>query len=153
MSDRTQLPSHKETNPPHAQLFIAINPPLNFSPKIDFKVPSRWMIAVFNPVTKTWLTAQGRQNENRYALIKGEAPPEHSKLFEVANIPVSELADVEARIRSVFPEEHPLGEAQFNRQYVCDVLNNLVDGGIIGEDRARDTFLTVETFSLQLKAT
>ncbi|KAF5550375.1 hypothetical protein FPHYL_9395 [Fusarium phyllophilum] len=153
MSGRTQLPSNKETNPSHAQLFIAINPPLNFNPEINFKVPSRWMIAVFNPIPKKWLTADGRQNDARYALIKGEAPPENSKFFEVASIPVSKLDDVEARIRSVLPGENPLGEMQFNRQYVREVLNNLVDGGIIGEDQARDTFMAVKTYYLQLKAT
>ncbi|PNP79223.1 hypothetical protein FNYG_07299 [Fusarium nygamai] len=153
MSGRAQLPSNKETNPSKAQLFIAINPPLNFShkiDKIDFKIPSRWMIAVFNPVLTKWLTADGRQNENRYALIRGDAPPENSKLFEVAKIPASKLGDVEARIRSVLPDENPLGEIQFNCEYVREVLNNLVDGGIIGEHQTRDTFLAVEAYCLQL---
>ncbi|KAF4499488.1 hypothetical protein FAGAP_4338 [Fusarium agapanthi] len=153
MSDCTQLPSKKETKPPHAQLSIAINPALNFNPKIDYRVPSRWMLAVFNPVLNKWLTAQGRQNDARYALIKGETPPKHCKFFEVTKIPVSELAAVEARIRSVLPEENPLGEAVFNRQYVHDVLKNLVHDGIIMETRARDTFLAAEAFSFQLKAT
>ncbi|EWG54808.1 hypothetical protein FVEG_12919 [Fusarium verticillioides 7600] len=153
MSARTQLPYNKETNPSKAQLYIVLNPPLNFNlkrDKIDFKVPRRWMIAVFNPVLIKWLTADGRQDEARYALIKGDAPPENSKLFEVAKIPVSKLGDVEARIRSVLPDENPLGEMQFNRGYVREVLNNLVDGGIIGEHQARDTFLAVEAYCLQL---
>ncbi|KAF5620382.1 hypothetical protein F25303_12622 [Fusarium sp. NRRL 25303] len=152
MSDRAKIPSGEETNPPHAQLFIAASPSLHFKPKIDFTVPSRWMVAVLIPSTNTWLTAQGRQNETRYALIKGEAPPDNSKFFEVANIPVSKLGEVEARIRSVLPEENPEGETQFNRQYVRDVLKDLVDGGIIREDQARDALLAVETFAeLQLK--
>nr|RBQ84777.1 hypothetical protein FVER53263_12919 [Fusarium verticillioides] len=153
MSARTQLPYNKEKTPSKAQLYIVLNPPLNFNlkrDKIDFKVPSRWMIAVFNPVSIKWLTADGRQNEARYALIKGDAPPESSKLFEVAKVPVSKLGDVEARIRSVLPDENPLGEMQFNREYVREVLNNLVDGGIIGEHQARDTLLTVEAYCLQL---
>ncbi|KAF5678213.1 hypothetical protein FDENT_9017 [Fusarium denticulatum] len=153
MSPRAQLPSNKETNPPKAQLFIALNPPLNFNrkiDKIDYKIPSRWMIAVFNPILTKWLTADGRQNEARYALIKGDAPPENTKLFEVASIPFSKLGDVEARIRSVLPDENPLGEMQFNREYVREVLNNLVDGGMVGEGSARDTFLAVEAYCLQL---
>ncbi|KAF5594734.1 hypothetical protein FPCIR_4748 [Fusarium pseudocircinatum] len=153
MSDRAQLPSTKETKPSKAQLFICINPPLYFNhknEKIDFKIPNRWMIAVFNPIPTNWLTADGRQNETRYALIKADAPPENSKLFEVGRIPVSKLGDVEARIRSVLPDENPLGEMQFNREYVREVLNNLVDGGIIGEGPARDTFLAVDTYCLQL---
>jgi len=153
MSARTQLPSNKETNPPKAQLFIVLNPPLDLNlkrDKIDFKIPIRWMIAVFNPVLIKWLTADGRQNEARYALIKGEAPPEHSKLFELAKISVSKLGDIEARIRFVLPDENPLGEMHFNREYVREVLNNLVDSGIIGEHQARDTFLAVETYCLQL---
>ncbi|EXK28646.1 hypothetical protein FOMG_15109 [Fusarium oxysporum f. sp. melonis 26406] len=153
MSDRTQLPSNDETSPSHAQLFIAVSPPLDFKPKIDFQVPSRWMFAALNPITTTWLTAQGRQNEARYALVKYDGPPAHSKFFEVASIPISELGDVEARVRSVLPEENPQGEAAFNRQYVRDVLKNLVDGGILGEDRAGDALLAVETFAkLSLKA-
>ncbi|CVL07660.1 uncharacterized protein FMAN_14537 [Fusarium mangiferae] len=154
MSDRTKMSSGEETNPPHAQLSIAASPSLDFKPKIDFKVPSRWMVAVLVHSTSTWLTAQGRQNEARYALIKGEAPPEGSKFFQVASIPVSKLGDVETRIRSVLLEENPEGETQFNRQYVRDVLKNLVDGGIIREDRARDALLAVEAFAeLQSKAT
>ncbi|RBA15761.1 hypothetical protein FPRO05_12368 [Fusarium proliferatum] len=154
MSDRTKLPSSEETNLSDAQLFIAASPILYFMPKIKFKVPSRWMVAVLIPSTSTWLTAQGRQNEARYALIKGEAPPEGSKFFEVAHIPVSKFGDVEARIRSVLPEENPEGETQFNRQYVRDVLKNLVDGGITREDQARDALLAVEAFAeLSLKAT
>ncbi|KAF5631161.1 uncharacterized protein FTJAE_8027 [Fusarium tjaetaba] len=153
MSARAQLPSNKEINLSKAQLFIVINPPLNFNleiEKIDVKIPSRWTIAVFDPVPIKWLTADGRQNEARYALIKGEAPPENSKLFEVAKIPDSKLGDVEARIRSVLPDENPLGEMQFNREYVREVLNSLVDGGIIRERPARDTFLAVETYCLQM---
>ncbi|KAK2925516.1 hypothetical protein FoTM2_013882 [Fusarium oxysporum f. sp. vasinfectum] len=107
-------------------------PPLDFKPKIDFQVPGHWMFAALNPITTTWLTAQGRQNEARYGLV---------------NIPISELGDVEARVRSVLPEENPQGEAAFNRQYVRDILKNLVDGGILGEDRARDALLAVETFA------
>ncbi|KAI1060270.1 hypothetical protein LB506_011121 [Fusarium annulatum] len=147
MSDRTKLPSSEETNLSDAQLFIAVSPIVDFMPKIKFKVPSRWMVAVLIPSTSTWLTAQGRQNEARYALIKGEAPPEGSKLFEVASIPVSNIGDVEARIRSVLPEENPEGETQFNRQYVRDVLKDLIDGGIIREDQVRDPLLAVEAFA------
>ncbi|KAH7147987.1 hypothetical protein DER46DRAFT_78329 [Fusarium sp. MPI-SDFR-AT-0072] len=153
MSERTQLPSNEETSPSHAQLFIAVSPPLDFKPKIDFQVPSRWMFAALNHITTTWVTAQGRQNEARYALVKYDGPPAHSKFFEIASILVSELCNVEARVRSVLPEENPQGEAEFNRQYVRDVLKNLVDGGIVGEDQARDALLTAETFAkLQLKA-
>ncbi|KAI1013763.1 hypothetical protein LB503_010633 [Fusarium chuoi] len=147
MSDRTKLPSSEETNPSDAQLFIAASPSLDFMPKIKIKIPSRWMVAVLIPSTNTWLTAQGRQNETRYALIKGQAPPEGSKFFEAASIPVSKLVDVEARIRSVLPEENPEGETQFNRQYVRDVLKNLADGGIIREDQARDALLAAEAFA------
>ncbi|RKL33152.1 hypothetical protein BFJ72_g10168 [Fusarium proliferatum] len=154
MSDRTKLPSSEEINPSGAQFFIAASPALDFMPKIKFKVPSRWMVAVLIPSTNTWLTAQGRQNEARYALIKGEAPPEGSKLFEVASIPVSNIGDVEARIRSVLPEENPEGETQFNRQYVRDILKDLIDGGIIREDQVRDPLLAVEAFAeLALKTT
>ncbi|KAG7406069.1 hypothetical protein Forpe1208_v013729 [Fusarium oxysporum f. sp. rapae] len=142
MSDRTQLPSNEETSPSLAQLFIAVSPPLDFKPKIDFQVPSRWMFAALNPITTTWVTAQGRQNEARYALVKYDGPPAHSKFFEIASILVSELCNVEARVSSVLPEENPQGEAEFNRQYVRDV-----------EDQARDALLAAETFAkLQLKA-
>ncbi|KAF4959474.1 hypothetical protein FGADI_1695 [Fusarium gaditjirri] len=153
MSDRTELLSNKETSPSNTQLFIAVSPPLDFKPKINFQVPSRWMFTTRNPITTTWMTAQGRQNEARYALVKYDAPPKHSKFFEVASVPVSELGNVEARVRSVLPEENPNGEAEFNRQYVRDVLKKLVDGRIIGEDQARDAFLAAETFTkLQLKS-
>ncbi|KAF5620811.1 hypothetical protein F52700_11137 [Fusarium sp. NRRL 52700] len=152
MSDSIQLPSNEEIIPSYGYVFIAISPPLNlnFKPRFNFKVPSHWMVAVFNPIPKKWLTAQGRQNDARYVLIKGEAAPDNSKFFYVGKFPVSELATVEARIRSVVPEENSLGEVQFERQYVRDVLKNLVDGGILQEDRARDNFLAAETWSLQL---
>ncbi|KAM0082341.1 hypothetical protein ACKRZS_005500 [Fusarium odoratissimum] len=97
------------TSPSHAQLFIAVSPPLDFKPKIGFQVPSRWMFAALNPSTTTWLTAQGRQNEARYALVKYDGPSKHPKFFEVASIPVSKLGDVEARVRSVLPEGKPQG--------------------------------------------
>ncbi|SCV49941.1 uncharacterized protein FFB14_11189 [Fusarium fujikuroi] len=142
MSDRTKIPSSDETNPPHAQLFIAASPSLDFKPKIDFTVPSRWMVAILIPSTNTGSPP------------KGEDPPEGSKFLEAGSIPVSRLVDVEARIRSVLPEESPEGETQFNRQYVRDVLKDLVDGGIIREDQARDALLAVEAFAeLPLKTT
>ncbi|KAG7426377.1 putative AC transposase [Fusarium oxysporum f. sp. raphani] len=118
MSDRTQLPSNEETSPSHAQLFIAVSPPLDFKPKIDFQVPSRWMFAALNPITTTWLTAQGRQNEARYALVKYDGPPAHSKFFEVASIPISELGDVEARASLGFQLGSHFDERSWKARFV-----------------------------------
>jgi hypothetical protein len=153
MSDRTNLPSNEETNPSHGKLFITVSPPMDFRPELNFQVPSRWSFVALNPMGNHWLTAQGRQNATRYTLIKYNAPPAEVRFFEVASIPVSQLGDVRARVLSVFPEEHPQGEDEFNRQYVRDILKNLVDGGIICEDQATDALLAVEASAqLQLEA-
>ncbi|KAF5550376.1 hypothetical protein FPHYL_9396 [Fusarium phyllophilum] len=131
-----------ETNPrgdSHAQLFIIVHP------------SNIWSFATLSHAKGLWLTTQALQTDIPKINPSLSYPGEDVKYFEITSIPNSWLRDVQVRVDLVAAVEMK-SDLQCNHQYVRDVLDSLVVGGILGKTQVSDVLLEIDVSSqLQLE--
>ncbi|CZR45723.1 uncharacterized protein FPRO_15101 [Fusarium proliferatum ET1] len=136
--------TRKETNPrsrSHAQLFVIV------------LASNIWSFATLNHANGLWLTTQARQADRPKVSTSFSCPGEDVKYFEITSIPTSWLRDVQVRVDLVAAVEMK-GDLEYNHQYVRDVLESLVVGGLLGKTQVSDVLLELDISSqLQLEAT
>ncbi|KAF5620812.1 hypothetical protein F52700_11138 [Fusarium sp. NRRL 52700] len=125
----------------HAQLFIIVN------------ASNIWSFATFNHGKDLWLTTQARQTDAPKINLSFRHPGEDVRYFEITSIPNSWLRNVQVRVDLVAAVDMK-GDLECNHQYVRDILEILVVGGILGSTQVSDVLLELDISSqLQLEAT
>ncbi|KAF5974860.1 hypothetical protein FCOIX_8051 [Fusarium coicis] len=118
--------TRKETNPrssSHAQLFIIVQP------------SNKWSFATLSHANGLWLTTQVRQTDISKIHTGFSPPDEDVNYFEITSIPNSWFRDVQVRVDLVAAIGMK-GDLESNHQYVRDVLESLVVGGILGKTQS-----------------
>ncbi|PNP79221.1 hypothetical protein FNYG_07297 [Fusarium nygamai] len=129
--------TRKETNPrssSHAQLFILVH------------ASNIWSFATLNHDKALWLTTQARQTDVPKINTDFSYPGDDVKYFEVTSIPSSWLRDVQVRVDLV-PAVQMKIDLECNHQYVQDILESLVVGGILGTTQVSDVLLEIDVSS------
>ncbi|KAI1060271.1 hypothetical protein LB506_011120 [Fusarium annulatum] len=125
----------------HAQLFVIIH------------ASNIWSFTTLNHSNGLWLATQARQTDFPKINTSFSCPGEDVKYFEITSIPNSWLRDSQARVDLVAAFEMK-DDLECNHQYVRDILESLVVGGILGKTQVSDVLLELDISSqLQLEAT
>ncbi|KAF5594733.1 hypothetical protein FPCIR_4747 [Fusarium pseudocircinatum] len=139
MSDILIRKEAKPRSSSHAQLFIIVHP------------SNTWSFATINHANGLWLTTQVRQT-NVSKIHTGFSPPgDDVKYFEITSMPNSWLRDVQVRVDLVAAIGIK-GDLECNHQYVRDILESLVVGGILGKTQSfKDLSLLPDSFGFEAR--
>lgn len=133
----SNISAREKTDPrsrSHVQLFIIVHP------------SNIWSFATLNHANSLWLTTQVRQTDIS-KIHTGVSPPgENVNYFEITSIPNSWLRDVQVRVDLVAALGMK-GDLECNHQYVRDILESLVVGGILGKTQVSDVLLELDMSS------